>query len=172
MPCWKICAGSALNGAKARMSADSLRPIIKASEWPVTGRQWINCVRATLFIPATVRERTFKPPPARRMPTMMANRFILERADKIGNRKSEIGNSAGVFACLMAKRLHSWTEIVAHKNSSPEKILAILWCGAGTTCRRISLPVSWTTRRCRLPRLCAARICSSARRGRFCCIAP
>ena len=54
---------------------------------------------------------------------------------------------------------------------SPEKTSAISSSGGMTAFRRISLPAWLTTRPCRSPKSCAARICWSARRGSFCCIA-
>ena len=78
--CSKICAGSVLNGAKARTSAENSRPTIKASGWIFTAPRWKNCAREILFIPAPVRAKTFWPPRARRTRTTMTSRFIPERA--------------------------------------------------------------------------------------------
>ena len=58
-----------------------------------------------------------------------------------------------------AKQFLSRTEISANKNSLPEKILAISSFGAATTFRRINSRASWTTRRWKFPKSCAARIC-------------
>jgi len=59
----------------------------------------------------------------------------------------------------------------ANKISSPEKTSAISLFGAATMCRRINSRALRTTRRCKSPKSCAAQICWSAPRGRFCCIA-
>ena len=59
----------------------------------------------------------------------------------------------------MARPFPSQMEILANKNSWPERISAISSYGAATTCRRINWRVWWTMRRCKSPRSCAGRIC-------------
>jgi glutamyl-tRNA synthetase len=63
------------------------------------------------------------------------------------------------------------TEISANKNSWLEKILAISLSGGMTMFRRINWRVLLMIPRCKSLKSCAARICSSAPRGRFCFIA-
>ena len=99
------------------------------------------------------------------------NRMSETRTVFIPHSALRTPHSVGVFVFPTAKPFPSRMEIVASSGLWPGRILGISWSGAVTAFRHISSPAWRTMRRCKSPRSCAARICWSARRGRFCFIA-